>query len=52
MTSADTLKELTEQTKEKCLEWIKDINGETFFVDPLDQEEIPAHYIFDFRNEK
>ena len=44
MTSADTLRELTAQTKEKCLEWIKDINGETFFVDPLDQEEISAHY--------
>lgn len=44
MTSADTLRELTFQTKEKCLEWVKDINGETFFVDPLDQEEISAHY--------
>lgn len=44
MTSADTLRELTVQTKEKCLEWVNDINGETFFVDPLDQEEISAHY--------
>ena len=44
MTSTSTLRELIEQTKEKCLEWVKDINGETFFVDPLDQEEISAHY--------
>ena len=44
MTSEDRIRDLTNCTKEKCLEWVKNIEGETFFVDPLDYKEISAHY--------
>lgn len=44
MTSEDMIRELTNCTKEKCLEWVKNIEGETFLVDPIDHEEISAHY--------
>jgi len=44
MTSIETIRNLVEQIKCKCLEWVEDKSGETYFIDPLDREEISAHY--------
>ena len=44
MTSLDIVRRLMELTKNKCLEWVEEKSGETYFVDPLDHEEISAHY--------
>lgn len=44
MTSADTIMELVEKTKEKCLSWLRKSEGMTQFIDPLDGKEISEHY--------
>lgn len=45
MNNKDRIESLIEQTLEKCLSWVEtDSNGNTYFVDPIDGEEISAHY--------